>query len=219
MTKNNRRFRIITTVVAMCLTLCILVSGIWAATSLSFTGTASLSFNAKDVAATVAGSWYKIAPNGSEGTDNVIVFPGGTATTLSSGRTGYAYGTDFQSGSEYSDTVTIDNFEFEDLDDKLVLKIIVKNDFDAESAIKLAATLQATVQNPTGKDYVNVSVKAEGIDSDVNGVAQAINPQGHVTYTVTVSVNSDADVREELRKNGFAGVAFQFDLDVVRAAS
>ena len=153
MTKNNRKFRIITTVVAMCLTLCILVSGIWAATSLSFTGTASLSFNAKDVAATVAGSWYKIAPNGSEGTDNVIVFPGGTATTLSSGRTGYAYGTDFQSGSEYSDTVTIDNFEFEDLDGK---KIIDSNSVKIRDGLQYGDVGNALSAFPFGNGFVRI---------------------------------------------------------------
>lgn len=208
MNNNTRRkFRIATTIVAMCLTLCIMVSGIWAATSLKFTGGNTLSFNAQDVSVALSGNWNY---NGSSST-NAIEFTGGT---LQDGK--YHFDTSLNHGTTYSANVALSDFAFQKVTDHYALHITVENTFTDD--IPIEATLTAAVSNDNN-GYIAISVISNEGSNDINGTAKTIEQGSSVTFDVIISIAEDKRSNEALLENGFANIDFDFELDIVRATS
>ena len=105
---TRRKFRILATLTAMALSLCLMVFGIFAATNVKYTASNTLTFNAQDVSATVTGTWKK-----SGSTDNQIAFGGGTNNDG-------VFTPDYNHGAAYTGEVTLENFNFDKVTDSFI---------------------------------------------------------------------------------------------------
>lgn len=196
--KTKKKFRILTTLVAMALSFALMCFGIFAATNVKYTASNTLTFNAEDVATTVSG-YFEL--NG--GTNNQLTFPGGADNDGS-------FTMDYNHGSSYTGEVTLPNFDFAKVTDIYRLHITVKNDFASGSGLNLTSTLTTTVTGDTN-GYITVEYDVVGSET------RTISPDGTTQYVVAIFIDPDKQSDTTLLSNGFNNITFAFELTITRA--
>ena len=159
--------KLVSTIAAFCLVLCLTIVGVWAATSATVTMGGNISFKATDVNAEVSGGNF----TGVSGapTLTTLVFDGNETASDASDVTGI-------------DTWTGWNLTFSGKTDA-TFKITVKNT-NAERALN--ATLTNTTSDATN---CTISVEVGEVDKDGQVVSVAKN-NGTVEYIITIHIEN-----------------------------
>lgn len=197
----KRTARIITTVAAMALTIVIMCVGIFAATKITFGSTSSttISFEAKDVSATVTASKQM-----GDGAAAELTVPGGTADNGQ-------FTPVFNQGQEYSGSIDIGEIKFTDVNATFTLTVTVENTFSAND-IDVNAKYTVTCANANG--YLAVETKVGGA-AFTSGSTETVAKGTPVTFTTTIKIADDK--KDSVLETGFSGETFSFSLELTRA--
>lgn len=197
----KRNIKITTTVIAMILVLALMCAGIFAATQVSLSGVGStISYTALDVSASVRATKQM---NDAEAVELTVPENG-------------EYLPSFQAGQSYAGEITIGEVVFAAITDKCTVTVTVTNTFDAD--VKIKAAFSSAVTHAEGKEYVVMTLAADGTEQASASAQNEIEAQASVTYTITLSVTEDETLRNEALAKGFSGIPFAFTLVVTRVA-
>ncbi len=205
--QSKRTVKLLFTFVAMVITFCMAVFGVFAATNIAYDGSGSFKFTVgKNVATTISGSYQnstntvsgaiKFTDNQSEGYDETGFFPlDGTNTDYTDGAMQLPTGVEFASH-----------------EDVFTYTFNVTNDLDVNNlSIKFTASannpLHLTVGTP------NYTVDGAALELNASGFA-ILAPQKTLVITVTIQPNaSEAGTLE----SGFTSALYTFGLTIQRA--
>ena len=192
MTKNRRKFRIISTIMAMMLTVAMMVMGVFAATQVTIHNSGTITFTASDVFADA--KVYKLT-----NTDDI------------SGMTPLAEGsynaTTAPGEANMSRSVALGNFLFTKADDYFVVAITVTNTFSDANGANIGLEVSTpTVTNPAYTSYINFDVTVDGL---TNGY---IPVGGTATVKIKISLANSGIIVEQ----GAADIGFEFNVELDR---
>jgi hypothetical protein len=211
-TKTRRKVKLITTFVAMIMTLCMTCFGIMAATSIAYSGDGYFMLNAgQRIAATITG---KYSLDGE--VQNTITMP-------DQNNDGNATG-EFVLDDEatpYSGSLELPNLTVTDLDSVYTFTFTVQNDMPSAS---LRVQFNPTVGDATHLSMENITYT---LSDTATGVAAtgvvAPDAQGWVTLpanqTLTMSVDFSVISSKENLENGFSEALYTIGLNVQRLGS
>lgn len=209
--RTRRRFRMLTTLIAMVLTLCLMCFGVYAATQIQYTGGNTLTFEAKNVSAKVSGL---LRYNSKD--HQTLTFSDPKSTDVDPDVNAGNFDPEDNEGASYSDTVALPDFNFANITDVYTLDITIENTFTEEENVSLQAIFTAQVT-----DSPTVTVEGEELPfinmdiSHTSGTAYTIAPTGSVTFKVTLEI--DERFYDQVRAQGFSNVKFDFSLSITRA--
>lgn len=192
MTRMKRRIRILTTVVAMVLVTIMMSIGIYAAAQGTVSNTGTITFEAKDVFATVSVSKQKNEETAT--TVDTVSFDSTTAPGEPSA----------------SDVITLGDFAFTKADDVWKIVVTVTNDFTATDGAAIAVShITPTVTNEEYKNYVMFTTTHSAELDDYKLTVE----EKTATVTIEIKLNQSADGVQ----SGIAGIAFGFDVVLDRS--
>ena len=218
-TKTRRRVKLVTTFVAMIVTLCMTCFGIMAATSIAYDGTGYFRFSVgKNIATTISGSYGLKGDNDTVTNVQAIGFPDQAEDGDNVGEF-----TLEDTASPYSGKMTLPTIEVTNMDDVYVFTIIVKNDM---ATVDLKTQFIPSVGSA---QHLTLGTVEYTLEEVTDGVATATDetvtpdsenwvniPTGHqMVMTVTLQVADNAANEE----NGFSDAAYTFSLNVQRATT
>ncbi len=192
MTKSRRKFRIVSTIMAMMLTIAMMVMGVFAATQITIHNSGTITFTASDVFANA--KIYKLA-----NTDEI-----GETTPLAEGTFN---ATTAPGEANLARSVALGNFLFTKASDYFVLVIEVTNTFSSENGANIGLEVSTpSVTNPTYADYINFEVTTTGLTDGYIPVG------GMATVKIKISLANSGIIVEQ----GAADIGFEFSVELDR---
>lgn len=192
MTRAKRNIRILATVVAMVLVTIMMSIGIYAAAQGSVSNTGTITFEAKDVFASVSVSKQRNEETATEldkVTFNSTTAPG-EATT--------------------SDVITMGDFAFTNAADVWKIVVTITNDFTVADGA--AISVNHIVPSVTNEEYANYVVFNKTVSPELTDrLLTAEEKTGTVTFEITLNQNADGV------QSGIQGIDFGFDVTLDRS--
>ena len=200
--KTLAKIRLVSTITAILLLLAILSMGIYAATNITFSGSAALSFSAKDVSATVTGS--SIYTNAKDESKSTIT----TFTQLGGNDNDGIITPDWNAGESETITLDLGAVAFENWNDTYAVTFTVKNTFETED--KVHAVFTATLGNNEDAYLVFETPDNANVECDI----EKDNSQ-----TFTITVKADETKKSEILQKGFTNVQLSVSLVLTKTAA
>lgn len=200
--KTLAKIRLVSTITAILLLLAILSMGIYAATNITFSGSADLSFSAKDVSATVTGS--SIYTNAKDESKSSTT----TFTQLGGNDNDGIITPDWSAGESETITLDLGAVAFENWNDTYAVTFTVKNTFETED--KVHAVFTATLGNNEDAYLVFETPANANVECDI----EKDNSQ-----TFTITVKADETKKSEILQKGFTNVQLSVSLVLTKTAA